>query len=464
MLIPFYLSTNCTKFFQICTNNTPKVYLGNSVFENSDFTELPTTDQHKQQVTEDHKQCEAVRNVYYLKVHKTGSTTFSNILNRFGMKENCVFACFNHHHAYPATNMVDYLLPHPLDLQKKTTWDRRTSHKFNIVSVHTVYNQSAIRLFMPNNTWFVATTRHPLSQMISAFYHYKLPKLLNMTSFKDPVRQFLTKPALYDKPLPGSLYNPIAKKTSIKLSFTKNRMAFEFGFNLTKTANDTYVEEHLSELEKVFDVVLITEHYDESLLLLRENMCWTYKDIVYLQLRKQAYKEKTINFKEEYGKLFDNHKNWAPLDYAIYNRFLNRHRNTVADKGQKFQEEVQYFQLLQKEVSNFCFPIYNKTKTRSASPNLFGEYMTIKKSKYHSTFTVEAKDCLSMALHESFFGNIIFSKQYNQFCNSNSWKRNRFYRAFHFRSRCVKRNVQNPSTLYGFPLKSLRRNLFLSLN
>ena len=41
----------------------------------------------------------------------------------------------------------------------------------------------------------------------------------------------------------------------------------------------------VTELNTRFALVLITEHYDESLIMLRRQLCWEPEDIVYMSLK-----------------------------------------------------------------------------------------------------------------------------------------------------------------------------------
>ena len=43
----------------------------------------------------------------------------------------------------------------------------------------------------------------------------------------------------------------------------------------------------LSELNNEFDLVMIAEKFDESLLLLQSQLCWKVADITYLKLNER---------------------------------------------------------------------------------------------------------------------------------------------------------------------------------
>ena len=52
--------------------------------------------------------------------------------------------------------------------------------------------------------------------------------------------------------------------------------------------NKTEVMKYIKELDKQFDLVLIAEYFDESLILLDELLCWPYKDLTYLKQNERT--------------------------------------------------------------------------------------------------------------------------------------------------------------------------------
>ena len=192
------------------------------------------------------------------------------MLYRFGWKYNLSFAAFKPSHPYPAADVTKYLLRHPRAARgaADSRWD--------IMNRHSVFNQSNALKFLHNDTVFIATLRHPLEHLKSTFNHYKLGKHLGMPN--DSVELFLENPSKHERLLPASLYNRIAKEQHVYISFTKSRMAFEFGFDLSRAEVDSkYVSDYLEYLNNTFLQVIITDLYDESLIILREKLSWTYK-------------------------------------------------------------------------------------------------------------------------------------------------------------------------------------------
>ena len=92
--------------------------------------------------------------------------------------------------------MLDYLIPHPDDLEKGIISYRT---KLNIVNVHNVFIRTAINIFMPPDTKLIASLCHLFAQLQSAFNHYNLKRHLQIPDVEDPLKEFLKDPTKYDK-------------------------------------------------------------------------------------------------------------------------------------------------------------------------------------------------------------------------------------------------------------------------
>ena len=68
--------------------------------------------------------------------------------------------------------------------------------------------------------------------------------------------------------------------------------------NKSKMADEEEVWNQIDNHAKSFDLVLIAERFDESLLLLKDLLCWNFEDILYIKVRNQlgSYFEATNYF------------------------------------------------------------------------------------------------------------------------------------------------------------------------
>jgi Galactose-3-O-sulfotransferase len=61
-------------------------------------------------------------------------------------------------------------------------------------------------------------------------------------------------------------------------------MAFDFGFDKKNFRNDQKIQELLNLIETEFDLVLLSEYMEVSMVLLADLMCWSLEDVTFLKL------------------------------------------------------------------------------------------------------------------------------------------------------------------------------------
>ena len=75
--------------------------------------------------------------------------------------------------------------------------------------------------------------------------------------------------------------------------FGRNQMLWDFGLNQNDFDNLTKVQSKIEEIEATFDLVLITEKFSESIVLLKELLCWDFHDMTSLKLNAQKSSTKS---------------------------------------------------------------------------------------------------------------------------------------------------------------------------
>ena len=184
-----------------------------------------------------------------------------------------------------------------------------------------------------------------------------LAKHYGLKEFKDPIAEYFANMDKYERRLSPSVIYPQARE-QVNISFSKNAMAYEFGFDINR-ANDTlYVERFLQNINETFTAIMLLERYDESLILLRKATGLSLKDLLYVKHRNKSYKSKNNNDQDMLAK----HRRMSKVDYAIYDMFTARHSAQVKAAGISFQKEVAVFQNVLNTVTNFCTPIIAKVK------------------------------------------------------------------------------------------------------
>ena len=128
-------------------------------------------------------------------------------------------------------------------------------------------------------------------------------------------------------------------------------MLFNMGVKVSSNMPTKNITEIILELDKTFDLVLISEKLDEGLILMKELLCWNFEDI--LSLMKNARKESTkVSMSESMrNSLIEYNK----ADVMLYNHFLNKHEEAVNRYGvTKMEEQVSILRSLRDNMLSRC--------------------------------------------------------------------------------------------------------------
>ena len=260
-------------------------------------TELRVNKSHGSKVTVKPDSCTERRHIFFLRVAKTGSSTLRSLLLRFGMTRNLSFVLFAK--TFLIFNKKEFrnlLLPEP---SRSTGFDGR----YNLLVEHTVFNDSEIKALMPDNTFYLATLRHPITQIKSFINYVKLYDKLGLNKSEHFLATFLEDPSGRDK-----------------RNDSRNVMSRYFG--LPRNVSDKKAGDELIKLaDRKFDLVLIMELIDECYVLLKRRLCWTIKEILYHTIRTSKYSGKDVDQTDD---LIAKHRKWSSIDYAMYEHFKTK--------------------------------------------------------------------------------------------------------------------------------------------
>lgn len=340
-----------------------------------------------------------VTNIYYIKVHKCGSTTLQNIIYRFGVHNNLTFAVFQCQDYMPFPNPA-YSMYFVHDPSRKM---------FNIMPEHAMFKEDAYQSYMPNDTRVIAVIRHPMLYLESSFGFHGLARVFPLLSKeKNKIEAFLNNPAPIDKKaFVGSSKGcgPVRKP-----SYTRNAIAYHFGFSQQWIEERMYVENFLKYIDKKVDLVLILEMFDESLILLKRFFNWTTRDIIYMPLWSLGFHKKenfhSLSKIEEKVNLIAKHRAWAPVDYLLYEHFSRKLDKLVELQPADYKDEVKYFKtIVIVKVKEFCQSMCNGLTPGlfSATSELGMKYLTSKtlvlpKNQWHEEIKLDYRACVEMVL------------------------------------------------------------------
>lgn len=320
--------------------------------------------------------CHLKHHFVFLKVHKAGSTTVMNALQRFGLKRNLNFVLPKAGHYLGKLSTLDSKIIMPL----------KENDTYNILCNHAVYNRKAFRKILRRPMFYFAILRSPFDQFISAFYYY---------THVYPNAYLLKVPG--DNPITEYLKNPFKYETLLKdqrFSYTDNRMAFDLGLGLPNMRNETNISEYIKILDEDFHYVMIMEYFEISMVLLKRHLCWELKDVLYIP--KNIYSNK-ITYKFSVDD-FKRHREWAKADYMIYEYFLQEFWKKVQEEGPDLVLEINHYRSLLTMTRNFC--TFSRQKA-----------ILIPRSEWNGEFELTFKDCDYMKMGEMQFVSMLQEKQ-----------------------------------------------------
>ncbi|XP_022658160.1 galactose-3-O-sulfotransferase 2-like isoform X2 [Varroa destructor] len=283
---------------------------------------------HLQESVPVHPACDLVRNIFFLKTHKTGSSTIFNILFRFADEYDRTVAIPRIH-----GNLMNY----PKLFQESFMFNYSViNRRVEIFAVHSRLNINEVQRIMPPKTKFITILRHPLYAWESAYDYFRISSKTNLSiesfAFNDSAIQMMR-----------------GRKISSWFGF--NMMYFDMGFEENETA-EVQAQKAISMLEQNFHLVLLAEFMEESLVLLREELCWKLESMVAFRHneRNLSIRIQIMSSEAEARILYLN-----DIDMRIYKHFLEKflHLLDKFGRGRMFNE-VQALKLRNRFWSDIC--------------------------------------------------------------------------------------------------------------
>ncbi|XP_051482504.1 galactose-3-O-sulfotransferase 2-like [Apus apus] len=239
--------------------------------------------------------CEPKTDIVFLKVHKSASSTVMNILFRFGETHNLTFA-------FPSGGGNQLFYPNHFLAKFVQGFSPQSPQRFNILCHHMRFLQPEVEKVVSRSAVYFSILRNPVQLMESSFAYYRGASAFSRAR---SLEEFLSQPRRF--------YDP----RSSDRHYARNLMAFDFGFNPDGEASAARVRHMLQAIEASFDLLLISEYFDESMVLLKETLCWDLDSVVSFPLNTRDSRAKS----QLSGAAVEKLKAWNRLDWEIYTHF-----------------------------------------------------------------------------------------------------------------------------------------------
>ncbi|XP_069776045.1 galactose-3-O-sulfotransferase 2-like isoform X2 [Narcine bancroftii] len=286
--------------------------------------------------------CQPRTHVVFLKTHKSASSTVLNILYRFGDSRNLTFAL-------PVANHLGF--PNLFQARFVKGFDPNRNKEYNIICNHMRFNLPELHKLMPNDSFYFTILRHPDTLYESGFtyFRHEAPAYHRVSSLEE----FAQNPEKFYSPNEGNSY------------LVRNVMWFDLGGDHNGADDVERVNRTLRELDAAFDLVLLSEYFDHSLVLLKKALCWSLEDMVYFQLNARGKSDTPSLSPSTASKL----RQWNSLDWLLYRHFNVSFWLQVASYGEaRMDRDVSRLREMRRRLGSTCLLGNGPLKSNKAIP------------------------------------------------------------------------------------------------
>lgn len=224
----------------------------------------------------------------------------------------------------------------------------------NFLTNHARYSRASMDAIMELDSSYVTILRNPVNQFESMFDYMELSKLFGLYNTSDPIRRFLLKPYEY-------LRNMTLTQRGFPeaANLIRNGMFFDLGLRPRYYDNRTLILKEIEKIDKEFFLVMIMEYFDESLVLMKRELCWDLEDIVYVK-QNQRHDKKREKLTPSLKAMIER---WNGADVLLYRHFNTTFWRKVKEHGEDFYKDLREFRIKNRQVQQDCLsPVTTKER------------------------------------------------------------------------------------------------------
>lgn len=192
---------------------------------------------------------------------------------------------------------------------------------YDIFSLHSRWNRKEVMTVLDEDVPAFTVIRNPVDAFLSLFYYFSpaFGQFFGAENIHDMVR-----------------ITQIVPRRSILLErflgfFGHNQMAWDLGLSPLIYENENAMKKEIKRLDREFDLVMISDRMDESLILLKELLQWPLENVVHLDLNRRKPEIAPTLSAEERKILSD----WLSADVQIFEYFSRRLDERVSELNKK---------------------------------------------------------------------------------------------------------------------------------
>lgn len=248
-------------------------------------------------------------------------------------------------------------------------------------------------LFPRDTSKYITTLRNPVEQFESLFNYVGFGTVYGFG--QDPTES-----------LKRFLENGIEFKDMFKIPsscLARNPMSFDLGLDYRFYQNITAIKEYIAFLEKEFDLVMLSDYFDESVVLMKRLLCWEFDDILYIKANERIDKERAVDLSEH---VREDIKRWNKADVFLYQHFNQTFWRKIQNEGEDFYNDLATFRHKKTEMKRLCL-------TNGTSSQLYFPHKYVKVPQLKQNLSGETKvNCDRMTRFELPYVEYLREKQH----------------------------------------------------
>ena len=186
----------------------------------------------------------------------------------------------------------------------------------------------------------------------------------------------------------------------------KHVLLHEFGLPLGAT--DEMVDKKIKEIDETFDLVMVVEHFDKSMVLLKNLLQWNFEDVSSLKLNTVPKNMKSKISNSTRTKM----RKWFEADYKLYDHFKTKLERNLKHFGEfELDKELKKYHQVQNKIKEKC-PI--KTVPRESLPKEDRPWSLV--SEAYKILS-DDPECQMIGMQEPKFINLLRKEQNERISN-----------------------------------------------
>jgi len=312
------------------------------------------------QMIEEKETCIPKRHVFFHKKHKSASSTLAAIFKDYSRKHRLIMA---------KTPVPAFMGGYPAPFDERLVRGLPPNNtKFDIMLHHLRFHKKNLEKVLNDDTIYITSMRNPLSHFVSTFEFFygrfssvekmktKSDKGQSLTCWGFPFIEFLQG----GNKSPNEFIEKMEKVYSTDTPWhfrARNFQSYELGFDsqLAIDADLKTMSRIWNVLSAQFNLIMITEFYWESLILIKDLLCMSWIDL-YIDSRTVGSYEKPTFTEAERAK-FSSFNGLDEFLYKMSNETFWNKANSRTGGIERLQADVQKLKALYRycdENLDFC--------------------------------------------------------------------------------------------------------------